>query len=79
MFSLSMKFRLSGPYIGPYGPGSELNSDILFFVLLFSFCGFGGPGGGFGAPGGGFSDNRSGGKPLLVPLARVDVLEKRKT
>ena len=28
---------------------------------------FGGPGGGFGGPGGGFSDNRSSGKPLLLP------------
>ena len=48
--------------------GSELNSDIVLFSLVFRsvFHGVGGPGGGFGAPGGGFSDSRSSGKPLLL-------------
>ena len=37
-------------------PGSELNSDFLFFLFCFLFCflGLGGPGGGVGAPGVGF-------------------------
>ena len=50
-------------------PGSELNSDFLFFcsVFCFVFLGSGGPGGGFGAPGGGFfSLSSSSGLPLLL-------------
>ena len=51
----------------PYGTGSELNSDLLYFLICcFVLLGFGGRGGGFGAPGGGFSDDRRSGKPLLL-------------
>ena len=39
-------------------------------VIIDIGGGLGGPGGGFGGPGGGFSDNRSGGKPLLLRLLK---------